>query len=152
EQLSIEILGISATNPHVMVGKVGEGLWRTDDGARTWRRLGSVDLTNAETAPKRMSVMELNTFLRERPADSQIVLDPSDDKILYVVYAFGVARSSDGGASWCLLNFGFDQLGSVTSLAINPLDPYEIFVGSDFGVFRSIDRGNTFRRIYPLRI
>jgi len=80
----------------------------------------------------------------------QWVFDPTDKDIVYLVCPKGVYRTLDGGRTWCLLNLGFDAAGGITSMAVNPLRPQEIFVAAaDFGIFRSTDRGCHFENVTP---
>ncbi len=52
-------------------------------------------------------------------------------------------RSLDGGQTWLAIGAGLPPVPA-NSVAIDPLDNQRIFVGSDIGVYVSIDRGETF--------
>ncbi len=63
-----------------------------------------------------------------------------------VVATFGVARSTDGGASWTV---GNAFMGQVDDVAIDPSDPSIVFAVSFDGIiYRSIDGGRTFVENY----
>jgi hypothetical protein len=46
---------------------------------------------------------------------------------------------------------GFDELDGVHSLALNPENAAELFVGTRRGTFLSQDRGGSFQSIFPAR-
>jgi photosystem II stability/assembly factor-like uncharacterized protein len=80
---------------------------------------------------------------------SSLAFDPSDANVAYATYAgFGggahVWRSDDGGATWVSLDgTGDGALPDIPihSLAIDPTRPERLFLGTDLGVFASIDGG-----------
>lgn len=121
------------------LGTADGQIFRSSDGARTWRRL------RPGLEKRGLSV-------------DNIVLDPRDPKTMYAgAWAVardeegGVFRSSDGGEHWKLLE-GTKKL-SVRSLAIAPSDSNLLIVGSANddpnlnGAFRSRDAGKTWERI-----
>lgn len=142
-------LGISPSNPNVMFGHGSQGLLKSTDGGNTWHAVGQQReleapprmLTEKETGIKPLWTPEVRIF--------QFVIDPSDENIVYVVSSKGVYRSFDGGQTWCLLDLGFDVIDSIHSLAINPANPEEVFVGTRYGTYYSSDRGCRFKKIFP---
>src|SRR5262249_37092340 len=62
------------------------------------------------------------------------VMDPTNSNILYGLSG-DVLKTIDGGATW----FPVEDISGVTSLAINPFHPSEVYAGSAGGVFKSID-------------
>jgi hypothetical protein len=81
---------------------------------------------------------------------SSLALDPADPSITWATFAqFGggahVWRSADGGAGWAPLD-GRDAGAlpdiPVHSIAPDPTRPGRIFIGTDLGVFVSIDGGD----------
>lgn len=86
-----------------------------------------------------------------RPRDgfvSSITFDPSDSNIVYATYAgFGGAHvwiSIDGGATWS--PHDGNDAGAlpdipVHSIAVDPTDSDRLYLGTDLGVFISLDRG-----------
>ena len=124
------------------LGTADGQIFRSADGARTWRRL------KPGIEKRGLSV-------------DNIVLDPRDPKTIYAgAWAVardeegGVFRSDDGGEHWKLLE-GTKKL-SVRSLAIAPSDSSLLIAGSandDLnlnGAFRSRDAGKTWERITPV--
>ncbi len=73
-----------------------------------------------------------------------IEFDPSDENVLYAVFSgFGtdhVFKTTDGGASWNAFDNGLPDVPTNTIL-IDPLNPDDIYVGNDLGVYYSENGG-----------
>jgi photosystem II stability/assembly factor-like uncharacterized protein len=117
-------------------------IFRSLDGARTWRRL------------------KPGLDKRGISVDS-IVIDPRNPKVIYVgVWPVGrdreggIYKSEDGGGKWKLLEDTAKL--SIRSLAIAPSDSNFLIAGSANddpslnGVFRSTDAGKKWERISPV--
>lgn len=80
---------------------------------------------------------------------SSLAFDPNNANIAYATYSTlgggaHVWRSADGGASWSALDGNGDgRLPDVPvhSIVVDPGDPQRLFIGSDVGVFASVDGG-----------
>ncbi|MEE9218226.1 MAG: hypothetical protein V3U98_04085 [Acidobacteriota bacterium] len=101
------------------------GLFRTDDRGETWTRVSNLNF---------------------RPFYfSRVAVDPEDDQRVYLL-GWDLAISDDGGKT-------FRRSGSESvhvdfhAIVINPLDPKQILVGNDGGVYISHDRAETW--IFP---
>ena len=125
------------------------GLFKTTDGGRTW--------TNTK-------------FIDENTGFADVVMDPRDPDVLYAAayqrqrkaYGFngggpgsGLYKTSDGGKKWTRLGGGLPE-GNVgrIAIAVAPSDPRIVYVTcehKDGGVFRSDDRGRTWRRVNALQ-
>jgi len=96
------------------------GVYRSTDGGETWTRVNSVN-------PRPMYF-------------SQIRVDPSDDRYVYVL-GVSLYRSADGGKT-----FRADVRGihaDQHALWINPRDGRHMIVGTDGGFYVTYDRMNT---------
>jgi photosystem II stability/assembly factor-like uncharacterized protein len=155
---------------HLYAANPERGLFRSQDGGKTWRKvLGSDDVGAVE-----------------------VVFDPSDPRVLYAglwntrrppwyTYAptngpgGGLYKSTDGGATWKPLTAGLPKEGiGRTGLAVSPTDPRRLFAVVDClvpepgaapepaapaggfgrdttprqgGLFRSDDAGDTWARL-----
>ncbi|HWO88503.1 MAG TPA: glycosyl hydrolase [Gemmatimonadales bacterium] len=126
----------------------GDGMYRSTDAGRTWRRIG----------------------LREAGQIAAIRVHPRDPDLVYVAvlgHAFGpnaergVFRSRDGGQNWERVLFRGDTAGAI-DLAMDPHNPRVLYAaiwqavrrpwelvsgGPASGLFKSTDGGDTWREI-----
>jgi photosystem II stability/assembly factor-like uncharacterized protein len=66
-----------------------------------------------------------------------------DDYFDYAARSVGMARSTDGGATWTEINTGLTNT-HVNLLVVHPLDPATLYAGSESdGVYKSTDGGAT---------
>ena len=69
--------------------------------------------------------------------------DPSGNTAVVAVMGFGVAhvwRTSNAGVSWSNISSSLPD-APADAVAIDPVDPYHIFVGMDVGIFETHDAG-----------
>lgn len=107
---------------------------------------GAIYSNNAATTATAASV-----WTRVQPRDgwvSSLNFDPNDASILYATYAgFGgrhVWKSIDGGATWSAIDgTGNGELPDIPvhSLAVDPTRGGHLYLGTDLGVFVSVDGG-----------
>ncbi len=111
------------------------GLFESLDGGKTWTRNSATG--NVVARPFYFSVL---------------AVDPTDEKRIYRP-AFNLSISDDGGKSF---RFSSSEGGSVHgdyhAIWINPKNPEQVYVGTDGGVFMSMDRGNNFIMIQNLPV
>ncbi|MEW7279641.1 T9SS type A sorting domain-containing protein [Aquimarina sp. 2201CG1-2-11] len=143
-------LAIDITNENVIfAGGVSGGLWRSSDSGKTWRKV---------------------TNRRQNPSITTIAQDPRPGKHHIWYYgtgeglgsasaggAFfggtGIFKSTNGGRNWRLLQSTNDgdittssPFDIINSLVINPTNG-DIIVGTNDGVHRSQDGGNSFEEV-----
>ncbi len=97
------------------------GVFRTDDGGNTWKRVSRL-------APRGFYF-------------SEIRVDPKDDRRVYVL-GFDVHISKDGGATWTrqgARNVHVDH----HALWIDPSNPRHLWLGNDGGIYTSWDGAAT---------
>ena len=157
---SIGAIAVAPSNPDVIYAGSGEGMQRPDlstgdgiykstDGGKTWRHLG----------------------LRDGQQIPQIVVDPKDEKRLFVAVLGhpygpnaerGVFRSTDGGESFEKVLF-LDEDTGAADVALDPTDanvvyavlwearqgPWEnaAFSGPGSGLYKSQDGGRSWRKL-----
>jgi photosystem II stability/assembly factor-like uncharacterized protein len=157
---SIGAIAVAPSNPDVIyVGSgegmqrpdlsTGDGLYKSTDGGRSWKHLG----------------------LRDGQQIPQIVVDPKDDKRLFVAVLGhpygpnaerGVFRSTDGGESFQKVLF-LDEDTGAADVALDPADPNVVyavlwearqgpwengeFSGPGSGLYKSTDGGSHWRRL-----
>ena len=59
----------------------------------------------------------------------------------------GLNVSSDGGASWNQIRSSVTTEGNVRAVTVYPNDPTRVIAGTDVGVFRSEDQGETWEQL-----
>ena len=114
----------SPTSP-LARGIIGNELYRTDDGGKTWRRVSTVNVAGGK-APYSFNQIKINPF------NDQVVVATSDS--MYV--------TRDGGKSW-ESDFFRGVFGDFRSIWWDSEDEQRIILGSDGGVNLSLDGGRT---------
>ncbi|MBX2873545.1 MAG: T9SS type A sorting domain-containing protein [Saprospiraceae bacterium] len=73
-----------------------------------------------------------------------ITIDPNDDRVVYLAFSgFGtdhVYKTIDGGDNWSSTGAGLPDVPTNT-IAIDPLNTDDVYVGNDLGVYHSTDAG-----------
>lgn len=125
------------------------GLYRTQDGGRTWERLLSAGpftgVTDVILDPRDPSVVYATTYQRERKSYSFVAGGPES----------GIWKSTDSGATWTQLESGL-PLGDRGRIGIDiarsqPNTIYATVSAQDGGIFRSDDAGATWTRTSDLQ-
>ena len=99
------------------------GVYKSTDGARTWRRIRSAGLGGVV---------------------SSLAIDPEQPQTLYAENKVpGLFKTTNGGRRWSRI--GPPGSGSVQALALDPTDPETIYAGMFYGAkaFKSTDGGRT---------
>lgn len=159
-------------------GGPGSGLYKSTDGGETWKKLarglpeGDLGRIGIAVAPSRPSVVyavveakhsalfrsdDLGESWTEMNSGQEIVgrpfyfatvfVDPKDYNRLYKP-GTGLVVSNDGGKTFS--GIGGSVHSDYHALWINPQNPEQIFVGTDGGLYTSLDRGNNWRFIANL--
>jgi photosystem II stability/assembly factor-like uncharacterized protein len=126
-QNSISAIAVAPTNPdRVLVGTSRGHIIRNDSA------LGADQSTIWPSVQPRAGFV------------SWVAFDPTNDQIAYATYStFGgnhVWRSTDGGASWSPIDNGLPDI-PVHCIVIDPTNTARLFIGTDLGVFVSLDGG-----------
>jgi photosystem II stability/assembly factor-like uncharacterized protein len=107
-----------------LFGCSGGGVYRSDDGAGSWKRIGLKDTDVYSLA-----------------------LDPTSSKVIYVVAKTGLFRTSNTGDSWKLISpFGS---GEIESVAVDPVVSTINYSGTQTGIYRSDNSGQSWTLIRP---
>ena len=116
--------GVSAISP-LAAGIIGNELYRTDDGGKSWRKVTDVNVAGGK-APYSFNQIRIN------PHDDQTVIVTSDTMFI----------SRDGGKTW-RTDFFRGMFGDFRAMWWDPQDKDRIILGSDGGVSVSVDGGKT---------
>jgi len=82
---------------------------------------------------------------------SKIVISPADSRVIFVgTKSKGIFRSSDGGNNWADLSDklkDFDEGSKFQDLVISAVDKPVIFLATRYGLLKSIDNGDSWKKI-----
>lgn len=105
----------------VLLAGAANGLWKSTDAGRSWLRVG--------TKPGRITAL---------------AVDPRTPRVIYAGIASGALfKSTDSGLTWLRLRAG--QGVPVSSLEVDPANSSIVYAGLGRRLFRSLDRGATWR-------
>lgn len=131
----VSAIAVSPLNPaHVVLGRSTGHMDYTTNGLTT---------TSSVTWPQ--SDFNWSGYV------SSVVFDPTSDNIVYSTFGTfnklkpKIFKSTDGGAAWT----GIDGSGAgkipdipVNCILVNPNNPSNLYIGTDLGVFSSLDGGS----------
>ncbi|MCW5768685.1 MAG: hypothetical protein KIT19_08365 [Phycisphaeraceae bacterium] len=138
-------LALDPINPNnVLVGRHGQGVYKSIDGGLTYTKLGG-------GLPTTSIGMVLVDLCRSSPDDMYTAIVGSGGSVN------GVFRSTDGGATWvkktATPNFCSPQCWYDIYLAVDPNDPEVVYLGgvdpryAVAGVLKSVNGGNSWTEI-----
>jgi photosystem II stability/assembly factor-like uncharacterized protein len=154
-------------------GGPGGGIYKSVDAGKTWTKLtnglpsGDLGRIAIAVAPSRPSVLYATVEAKKtalyRSEDmgaswkqvsndinvqvrpfyfSHLYVDPKDHKRVYKP-GFNLTMSADGGETFTIL--GASTHSDHHAMYINPIDPTNLYLGTDGGVYESSDRGRNWR-------
>jgi photosystem II stability/assembly factor-like uncharacterized protein len=153
-----------ADHPGV-AGGIG-GIYRTTDGGATWARLPGppdnfdvvgIAIHPADAATILAATAEGGVFRTRDGGATWVLLDgygsvgelvnvtvkhPSSPLLFVGTEGYGVQVSTDGGRTFTARNTGLTSL-NVNALAFEPGSATVLYAGTDAGIFKSTDTGNT---------
>ena len=152
------VLGISPSNPAVMLGRSDQGLVLTKDGGRNWAAVGQQrELEMSVEIAGRAGAVEKARKLGLHPAEKlswnkldvyQVEFGSNDDKVIYLGTSRGIYKSLDLGGTWRLLDVPVRTFSGTNSFVTNRDNPLDLLVGSIDGAYLAIDGGCHFEKIY----
>jgi photosystem II stability/assembly factor-like uncharacterized protein len=112
---------------HLLAEMANQGLFESHDGGATWAAV-----TNLPPPPNGGV-----TFI------TAVNFHPKIPGTIFVsTNGAGILRSTDGGATYTIVNNGLPNV-ETSSVVANPQTPAMLFVGTAGGLFKSIDNGNS---------
>jgi photosystem II stability/assembly factor-like uncharacterized protein len=141
----------------------GGGIYRSNDGGRTWRESGLAGhavrvLVAAPSDPDTLVAGALDGVFRSRDAGKSwemitpagdpelrnfdsLAVHPWDPDIIYAGTFHLPWKTTDGGQDWLAIHDGMTDDSDVLSLAMNASNPDQIFASACSGIYRSDDAG-----------
>jgi photosystem II stability/assembly factor-like uncharacterized protein len=147
-----KVSGLTAAHGRLLAGAEAAGIFASDDGARTWSLLSTLD-----GQPGRG---DWNDPTKQPPGHlglPAILPHPDDpDRFWAVVQGYGIFETTDGGHEWTPRNRGLradwplddPEVGyCVHKLVMSPADHDRLYQQNHCGVHRSDDMGATWTEI-----
>src|SRR5579883_384887 len=156
------VLGISPSDPNVMVTHGSTGPVISRDGGVTWTAVGQQSALEAPVSLRDQGLSHsAATNARgqdeARPFEwtylklAQIEIDQDQENNIYLVSNKGLFVSFDGANHWCLASLPTTTLFDTESLYIDPSDSSRLFLGTREKLFVSRDFGCHFNIFFDPR-
>ncbi|MGH3135907.1 MAG: WD40/YVTN/BNR-like repeat-containing protein [Gaiellaceae bacterium] len=142
DSIRVDALALDARSPNVLYAGTGQGVYKTSDGAKTWKLASDgIDLRDG------------NRHLLIEGAIYALGIDPLHTSTVYAAGMGGVWKTTTGGATWKrVLRY------RVLSVAIDPRRPSTVY-GSGMkrwprstprsSIYKTVDGGGTWRASGP---
>lgn len=113
----------------VMVGTVGDGIFKSTDGGEEWTQV----FTRAGAQANRVLAIEFA---------------PSQPEVIYAGTMSGIYKSLDGGESWDpATGMGISPAILVRNLIVSPINPDLVVIAADQGIFGTSNGGGLWKRL-----
>lgn len=113
-------------DPKALFVSVLDGILRTPDGGKSWRRMTGWEMTE----PK------------------EIAFDPNAPDRIYAGLPDGIAVSTDRGVHWERMNAGIRR-AYTHSLVVDRTKAGRVLAGTELGIYLTEDGAKTWRRVQP---
>jgi photosystem II stability/assembly factor-like uncharacterized protein len=125
---SVRAFALAPGHPETMVAGALDGVYRSDDGGKNWRRI----------TPERHP--ELKNF-------ESVAIDPKDPNTIYAGTWHLPWKTTDGGATWTNIKKGIIDDSDVFSIIIDPQQPSVVYASACSGIYKSDNAGELFHKI-----
>jgi len=163
----LEVVVIDPRDSNILYAGARPGLFKSTDGGASWKQNNGLPFEafgSLVIAPSDSNILYtigiapgLGTVLLKSTdggtnwyspnfgiCPTLVAIDPRNPDVLYVDSYPGIAKSTNGGASWSASDAGLPDRDSVSALAIDPSNPNTIYAATyNSGVFRSTDGGGS---------
>lgn len=135
------------------------GVMRTDDGGEHWVDC-SRDLLRLAQLPHLKSKIVSDTYNEGMLDGHAIAISPADPDKVIVAVRMGLFETTDAGETWQDMEVGrFSPTTYGRDIKVSPQDPNTLYAAlsvaaasKDGGVFRSTDKGQTWRRFDKVQV
>ncbi len=125
---SIRALTIAPSNPKIIVAGALDGVYRSNDGAATWRRISPQDHAEIKNI-------------------ESIAIDPKNPDVIYAGTWHLPWKTEDGGQSWHSIKQGVIDDSDVFSIIVDFSNPSNVFASACSGIYKSETAGQLFHKI-----
>ena len=163
-------VAVVPAKPSLAYATTRVGLFRTDDSGNSWTQISPSldDATEVEVDPRSPdNVLAGSSYTLQKSRDggtnwktvrkggvSTLAVAPSDPSRMYAAFADAIGKSSDGGESWTVVSTGLPLAYysyyygfTASSLAVDPSDASNVYLGEPSGIFKTNDAGTSWTRI-----
>lgn len=125
-------IAINPKDPTILYGGTTGGMYRSDDGAMSWKRINNGLIPESEL----MASMALGV--------NAIEIDRANPDIVYAGTTKGLFRTTNKGEQW-------ERIGQslmdpfISSILLHPTEPSQLYVGGPKGVWKSSDGGKSWQ-------
>ena len=132
----VRVVETGNTSPTVYAGGTG-GVFASQDGGTSWKPAGLTDAS--------INILAVDP----RTPTTIYAAGGSRESLRYPSFApRGVFQSTNGARTWRAINMGLPSL-DIHALVINPLTPSTLYVGTDIGIFKTVDSGGNWTEVGP---
>jgi photosystem II stability/assembly factor-like uncharacterized protein len=147
----------------------GGGVFRSDDGGRTWSLAGLQGeavraLEIATGDPKEFVAGTLSGVFRSNDAGKSwqrispvgdeelrrldsLAIDPRDGNVIYAGTYHLPWKTTDGGKSWSPVIAGLIDDSDIMSLRVDATDPQRVYLSACSGIYRSENQGGSWTKL-----
>ena len=130
-------------------------LWAGTDDGLVWKTTNDGQSWTQIKAPTNLPKLELNSESLPLIYVQDIVLSSHDDKLIYLAYNNHkngdfkpyIFKSVDGGDNWINISDKLPERGSIYSLAEDHEEKNLLFVGTEFGLWFTLDGGKNWAQL-----
>lgn len=127
-------IGINPKDPAILYGGTTGGMYRSDDGAMSWKKINNGLIPESEL----MASMALGV--------NAIEVDRTNPSIVYAGTTKGLFRTTNKGEQWERIGHSLPD-SFVSSIALHPAEPSHLYIGGPAGIWKSADSGKTWREM-----
>jgi len=143
---------IAAVGMDYLADDMGRGLWKTDNGGQSWKKILGPEngFADVNYGGNLFRVKIGGPCARYHPSvPNRIITGTLKNSLGYP----GIYISNDNGNSWSEMNHNAVITGNTVSIQVHPNFPDEIWIGTDEGLWITRDNGNTWsEKIFPGQI
>lgn len=134
----VNVVGVDSLQSQIIyIGAPSGGLWKSTNGGTAWN-------TTFDAMPHLgVSAVAIH------PDSSQVVFVGTGDRDAYDTPCTGLYKSTDGGNTFTPSGFNTTNAwNSINKILYNPLNPSVMFAATNYGVYKSDNRGQSWSNMY----